>query len=59
MKLSYVTPATKVMNLEPMQMLAASNPKVGIVDDTEKKVNPSTSFSDGKEWGNEGWDDEE
>lgn len=58
MKLTYITPASRVINLEPMQMLAAS-PKVTIVDDETKSIDPTTSFSEGKGWSSEGWADED
>lgn len=58
MKLTYITPASRVINLEPMQMLAAS-PKVTIVDDETKSIDPTTSFSEGKGWSSEGWDNED
>ena len=58
MKLTYITPASRVINLEPMQMLAAS-PKVTILDDETKSIDPTTSFSEGKGWSSEGWDNED
>lgn len=58
MKLTYITPASRAINFEPMQMLAAS-PKVTIVDDDTKSVDPTTSFSEGKGWSSEGWADED
>lgn len=58
MKLTYITPASRVINFEPMQMLAAS-PKVTIVDDETKSIDPTTSFSEGKGWSSEGWDNED
>lgn len=58
MKLTYITPASRVINLEPMQMLAAS-PKVTIVNDDTKSLDPTTSFSEGKGWSSEGWDNED
>lgn len=58
MKLTYITPASRVINLEPMQMLAAS-PKVTIVNDDTKSIDPTASFSEGKGWGSEGWDNED
>lgn len=58
MKLTYITPASRAINLEPMQMLAAS-PKVTIVDDETKSIDPTTSFSEGKGWSSEGWADED
>lgn len=58
MKLTYITPASRVINLEPMQMLAAS-PKVTIVNDDTKSIDPTTSFSEGKGWSSEGWDNED
>lgn len=59
MKLTYITPASRVINLEPMQMLAASDPKVKIVDDENKSLDPTASFSEGKGWSSEGWDNED
>ncbi|WP_337773130.1 hypothetical protein [Prevotellamassilia timonensis] len=59
MKLTYITPASRVINLEPMQMLAASDPTVKIVDDEAKSIDPSASFSEGKGWSSEGWDNED
>ena len=59
MKLTYMTPASRVINLEPMQMLAASDPKVKIVSDDSKSLDPTTSFSEGKGWCSEGWDNED
>lgn len=59
MKLTYITPASRVINLEPMQMLAASDPKVKIVDDEAKSLDPTASFSEGKGWSSEGWDNED
>lgn len=58
MKLTYITPASRAINFEPMQMLAAS-PKVNIVDDETKSIDPTTSFSEGKGWSSEGWADED
>ena len=58
MKLTYITPASRAINLEPMQMLAAS-PKVNIVNDESKSLDPTTSFSEGKGWSSEGWDNED
>ena len=58
MKLTYITPASRVINFEPMQMLAAS-PKVTIVDDETKSIDPTTSFSEGKGWSSESWDNED
>lgn len=58
MKLTYITPASRAINLEPMQMLAAS-PKVTIVNDDTKSIDPNTSFSEGKGWSSEGWDNED
>ena len=58
MKLTYITPASRAINLEPMQMLAAS-PKVNIVNDDAKSIDPTTSFSEGKGWSSEGWDNED
>lgn len=59
MKLTYITPASRVINLESMQMLAASDPTVTIVDDETKSIDPTTSFSEGKGWSSEGWDNED
>lgn len=58
MKLTYITPASRAINFEPMQMLAAS-PKVTIVTDDTKSVDPTTSFSEGKGWSSESWDNED
>ncbi|WP_337572087.1 hypothetical protein [Prevotellamassilia timonensis] len=58
MKLTYITPASRAINFEPMQMLAASR-KVTIVDDETKSIDPTTSFSEGKGWSSEGWDNED
>ena len=59
MKLTYITPASRVINLEPMQMLAASNRTVNIVSDDSKSLDPTASFSEGKGWGSESWADED
>lgn len=61
MKLTYITPASRAINLEPMQMLAASgsDSKVKIVTDDTKSLDPTTSFSEGKGWSSEGWDNED
>ena len=59
MKLTYITPASRVINLEPMQMLAASDPKVKIVSDESKSLDPTASFSEGKGWSSESWDNED
>lgn len=58
MKLTYITPASRAINFEPMQMLAEST-KVTIVDDETKSIDPTTSFSEGKGWSSEGWDNED
>lgn len=58
MKLTYIKPASRAINFEPMQMLAAS-PKVNIVNDDAKSIDPTTSFSEGKGWSSEGWDNED
>ena len=58
MKLTYITPASRAINFEPMQMLAAS-PKVTIVNDDTKSLDATTSFSEGKGWSSEGWDNED
>lgn len=58
MKLTYITPASRAINFEPMQMLAASL-KVNIVNDDAKSLDPTTSFSEGKGWSSEGWDNED
>ena len=42
-----------------MQMLAASDPTVKIVTDDTKSVDPTTSFSEGKGWSSESWDNED
>ena len=59
MKLTYITPASRAINLEPMQMLAASDPTVKIVDDENKSLDPTASFSEGKGWSSESWDNED
>lgn len=59
MKLTYITPASRAINLEPMQMLAASDGTVKIVNDDAKSLDPTTSFSEGKGWSSEGWDNED
>lgn len=59
MKLTYITPASRAINLEPMQMLAASDRTVNIVDDENKSLDPTASFSEGKGWSSEGWDNED
>lgn len=59
MKLTYITPASRAINFEPMQMLAASNPTVKIVDDENKSLDPTASFSEGKGWSSESWDNED
>ena len=59
MKLTYITPASRAINLEPMQMLAVSDLTVTIVDDETKSIDPTTSFSEGKGWSSEGWDNED
>ena len=59
MKLTYITPASRAINFEPMQMLAASDPTVKIVDDENKSLDPAASFSEGKGWSSEGWADED
>lgn len=61
MKLTYITPASRVINLEPMQMLAASgsDSKVKIVSDESKSLDPTASFSEGKGWSSESWADED
>ena len=55
MKLTYITPASRVINLAPMQMLAASNRTVTIVNDESKALDPSTSFSESKGWSSDNW----
>ena len=56
MKLTYITPASRVINLAPMQMLAASDHNsVNIVDDNSKAINPSNSFSNEKSWNSQIW----
>lgn len=55
MKLTYITPASRVINLAPMQMLAASNRTVTIVNDNTKAIDPSASFSNEKGWSSESW----
>lgn len=59
MKLTYITPSSRVINLEPMQMLAASDPKVGIVEDGNQSVAPSDAFSAGKDWSSDSWSSDE
>ena len=55
MKLTYITPASRVINLVPMQMLAASTNSVNIVDDDSKAINPNASFSNEKSWNSQIW----
>lgn len=56
MKLTYITPASRVINLAPMQMLATSDPNsVNIVDDNSKAINPNASFSNEKSWNSQIW----
>lgn len=59
MKLTYITPSSRVINLEPMQMLAVSGPKVGIVKDDSQSVAPSDAFSAGKDWSSDSWSSDE
>lgn len=60
MKLTYITPASRAINFEPMQMLAASDDRtVNIVNDDTKSIDPTTSFSEGKGWNSNGWADED
>ena len=61
MKLTYITPASRAINFEPMQMLAVSgsDSKVKIVSDENKSLDPTASFSEGKGWSSEGWDNED
>lgn len=59
MKLTYITPSSRVINLEPMQMLAVSGPKVGIVEDESQSVAPSGAFSTGKDWNSDSWSSDE
>lgn len=60
MKLTYITPSSRVINLEPMQMLAASgDPKVGIVKDESQSAAPSDAFSAGKDWNSDSWSSDE
>ena len=59
MKLTYITPASRVINLAPMQMLAASNRTVTIVNDESKAIDPTTSFSNEKGWSSESWSTDE
>lgn len=59
MKLTYITPASRAINFEPMQMLAASDPTVTIVNDDTKSLDPTASFSEGKGWSSESWDNED
>lgn len=56
MKLTYITPVSRVINLAPMQMLAASNTNsVNIVNDESKAINPNASFSNEKSWNSQIW----
>lgn len=59
MKLTYITPSSRVINLEPMQMLAASGPQVGIVEDGNQSVSSSDAFSAGKDWSSDSWSSDE
>lgn len=59
MKLTYITPSSRVINFEPMQMLAVSGPKVGIVEDESQSVAPSDAFSAGKDWSSDSWSSDE
>lgn len=59
MKLTYIIPSSRVINLEPMQMLAASDPKVGIVEDESQSAAPSDAFSAGKDWSSDSWSSDE
>lgn len=59
MKLTYITPSSRVINLEPMQMLAASGPQVGIVKDESQSAAPSDAFSAGKDWSSDSWSSDE
>ena len=59
MKLTYITPSSRVINLEPMQMLAASGPQVGIVKDDSQSAAPSDAFSAGKDWSSDSWSSDE
>lgn len=59
MKLTYITPSSRVINLEPMQMLAVSGPKVGIVEDESQSADPSGAFSAGKDWNSDSWSSDE
>ena len=59
MKLTYITPSSRVINLEPMQMLAASGPQVGIVEDDSQSADPSGAFSAGKDWSSDSWSSDE
>lgn len=59
MKLTYITPSSRVINFEPMQMLAVSGPKVGIVEDESQSVAPSDAFSAGKDWNSDSWSSDE
>ena len=60
MKLTYITPSSRVINLEPMQMLAVSgDPKVGIVEDDSQSADPSGAFSAGKDWSSDSWSSDE
>lgn len=59
MKLTYITPASRVINLAPMQMLAASNGTVNIVNDDSQAIDPGNSFSNEKGWNSESWSTDE
>lgn len=59
MKLTYITPSSRVINFEPMQMLAVSGPKVGIVEDDSQSVAPSDAFSASKDWSSDSWSSDE
>lgn len=59
MKLTYITPSSRVINFEPMQMLAVSGPKVGIVEDESQSADPSDAFSAGKDWSSDSWSSDE
>lgn len=59
MKLTYITPASRVINLAPMQMLAASDGTVNIVNDESQAIDPSKSFSNEKGWKSESWSTDE
>lgn len=52
MKHTYITPASRVINLEPMQMLATSD---AVDIDNETTIAPSASYSESKGWSSDNW----